>query len=118
MSNELTMIVWGVRIDVENAILARFEGLDERFGPNADLNDPHIKTAYEIVERKEVVGVLDIILDSISSDFGKYERADIEKALKIVSGWAKAVGISVSREIQRVKALMVADVREPVLACD
>ena len=120
MSNEIgmmTTMVWGVMIDAENAILARFEGLGERFGSDADLDNPHIKTAYDQAERAEVVGVLDIILNCISSDFRKYRREDVEKALRIVSAWANNFGIDVSKKVQHVKALM-ADVKVPVLMRD
>lgn len=111
----LTMIVWEARIAVENTLLARFEVLGERFGSNADLNDSKIKAAYEEVERTEVVEVLDTTLACIRSDLGKYEKKDVERALRIVSAWADSVGIDVSKDVQHVETLM-ADVGEPVLA--
>ena len=113
MNNELTNIVLECKMDCEGSILSRFQGLDQKFGPEIDLTDPDIdKVCYEGPARKEAVEVLDVIFSCIGSDFLQYEKEDVEKALRIASSWAKAYGIDVSEKVQDIQSLM-ADVEEP-----
>lgn len=104
---ELTKIIWEIKMELEDHIIKHIRVIDEKYGFPLQIPDEMDKECGNY-EKQQVFDVVnDIILEEILNYSDKYTLEDLNVGVRIITAWANAVGINISKKLSKVNKLLI-----------